>query len=433
MLISLALDFRHADLKTRERFHVSDERLAALYASPRGTLVQELALVSTCNRIELYGWSGARAASDVSAALTDLAVRWMGDGAKVDELISTATHRDTESAARHLIRVTCGLESQVLGDAQILGQVRTAYRRAEEGGTLGPGLHRLFDTALRAGKRVKHETALIGGHNTVGAEGAAVAARRLGNLRNKRCVIVGCGKTGARAARQLVKLGAVDIVLLNRTPARSQALAAEVWGRSAPFSTVHRELALADVAIVATGADIPTVRAASLRFCREMTGVPDRPLLLVDLGMPRNIEPECAGLPGVSLVDLDQLHPPIAAAEAQRRDAVPQAESIAEEELESFVAWVRAADARAAIRPLHDVLEELCRREVAFVAGDDGLAERTAERIVAKLLSRPMTVLRSARERGESLDVYTAALQELFALPEEGMPDARPAAPTPAE
>lgn len=414
MLISLALDFRRADLRTRERFYLTDERVDALYQEARGDLVQELALVSTCNRIELYAWSPARAPAEFVAALSDLARRWMGDDSSASDLIATATHRQGADVSLHLCRVAAGLESQVLGDAQILGQVRRAYRRATEAGVVGAHLHRLFDAALRAGKRVQRETSLVGGKNSIGAMAASVAARRLGPLVRRRCVVLGCGKTGARAARALVKLGAADVVLINRTPQRAHDLAEEVWGRAAPFDALHREIAQADVAIVATGAERPPVRASSLRFCREMAGTQDHELLILDLSLPRNVEPEVVGLPGVSLVDLDHLNPPLAAAEQARRDAVPAAERIVEQELCEFDAWLRQEPAREAIRPLCEALVEVCRREVGHAAGAD-IAERAAERIVAKLMARPMLVLRHAHERGHSTEALTAALQSLFA------------------
>lgn len=420
MLISLSMDFRGADIRTRERFHLSEERVAALYAEPRDALVREFALVSTCNRIELYGATapGAQAA-EVVHALSALAHRWMGDGMQADELIEVATHRSGMVAAEHLIRVAAGLESMILGDNQILGQVRTAYRRAAEAGAMGPVLHRLFDTAMRVGKRVQHETSLVGGRASVGAEAAQLTARRLGQLARRRCVVIGCGKTGVRAARQLVKLGAVDVVLINRTPQRAQQLATDLWGRAAPFAALHRELAVADVGVVATSADLPPVRAASLKFCREMAGTSDRELLLIDLSMPRNVDPDVVGLSGVSLVDLDTLAPPVQAAEALRKAAVPEAEGIVREEAADFGAWLDEATVREAIGPLRDLLAEVCRREVGFAAGAD-VADRTADRIVAKLLAQPMTALRVASRRGESLEQYTEALHRLFAR--EGAP-----------
>ena len=417
MLISLALDFRRSTLDTRERFHLSDQRVAELYAAPRQEPVRELALVSTCNRLELYGWADGGEPARVSHAMGELARRWVTADAHASELVATATHRTGDRVARHLMRVTSGLESLVLGDAQILGQVRRAYRRALEADVIGPGLHRLFDSALHAAKRVQTETGLIARRNSIGAEAAAVAVRRTGPLERQRCVVIGCGKTGEAAARQLAKLGAVDIVLLNRTADRARDLAAELWGRAGSFDALHRELAHADVAVVATSADRPPVRAASLRFCREHAGTAERPLLMLDLSMPRNVEPEAGGLPGVTLLDLDALHPPLAVAEEERRIAVPAAERIVEEELLRYLAWVAGGTARDAIQPLHDVLTELCRREIAFAAGP-AAADRAARRIVGKLLAHPMQAMRTAAEHGESLDRFSDALRTLF-LPHE--------------
>lgn len=416
MLISVSLDFRHAPLRTRERFHLSDARVAGLFNAPREARVKELALVSTCNRLELYAWTDASDASDLAAASDELVRRWAGDDQHhLRELEELVLRRTGEEAASHLIRVASGLESQILGDVQILGQVRRAYQQAVEAGAVGTGLHRLFSVALHAAKRVQHETGLAGGRHSVGAEAAALAARRQGPLMKRRCVIIGCGKTGERAARQLVKLGAADIVLMNRSPDRAEALAKDLWGRAAPFDRLHRELARADVAIIATSADRPPVRAASLRFCRESAGTQDRPLVLIDLSVPRNVEVEVAGLPGVELLDMDALHPPLAQAEALRRAAVPQAETIVTEELAAFMVWVRAEAAREALRPLREALNEVCRRELAFAGAKAGAdLDRAAERIVAKLMARPMTILRTATARGESVDRVSDTFRTLF-------------------
>ncbi len=424
MLISLALDYHCADIGTRERFHLDATRTGALYHAPRDAGITELLMLSTCNRIELYGVASTGSADGVVEALTCLARRWMGNDPRVDELLATATHRVGEHAARHLLRVAAGLESMVLGDAQILGQVKVAYRTATEAGTVGPVLHRLLGLALHTGKQIKHETGLLAGRHSVGAEAAALVTHRLGQLGPVRCVIVGCGKTGQRAARQLIKYGAADIVCINRTPDRSQALAAELWGRSAPWDALHREIALADVAIVATGAPTPPVRRAGLELNRRVAGTAGRPLLLVDLSMPRNIEPETVGLTGVSLVDLDALQAPVHAAEASRRAAVPAAEQIVHDELVEGRAWVSEGTAREAIHPLSEALGALCRREVGWVASDEA-----AERIVAKLLARPMAALRAEAEQGRDPDDLAAALHRLFAETVSPPHEARPAAP----
>lgn len=415
MLISIAIDFRHADVATRERFHLSEERLTQLYRSARTDVVTESALIATCNRTELYAWIDADDPVAVERAVQRLARRWMRTRADGAELLQTATRREGIEAARHVVRIASGLESQVLGDGQILGQLKAAYKRASRGDAAGPVLHRLFETALRAGKRVQTETSLTAGRNSVGAEAAITAAQRFGNLANARCVIVGAGKTGARAAKQLRKLGARDLVIVNRSPERAEELAAFVQGRAAGWDSRHVEAAMGDVVIVATGSETPVITAPALQRAREACASSGYALLLMDLSLPRNIDPAVTADPAIALVDLDTLHQPLLDAEVLRRDAVPLAEGICESETQAFMAWLATAPARDAIRPLREALEDVARREVAFHAKDAHVAERAASRIVAKLLAGPMAALRRTLQRGEPLDAHAMMLFEMFA------------------
>ena len=280
MLISIAIDFRHADVATRERFHLSEERLAQLYQTVRTDVITEAALISTCNRTELYAWVASEAPEVIARSVQVLARRWMRTRAEGEALLKVACRREGRDAAEHIIRIAAGLESQVLGDGQILGQLKTAYKRAATGASVpgpkstghtatGPVLHRLFETALRAGKRVQTETALTAGRNSVGAEAALTAAQRFGDLAMARCVVVGAGKTGARAAKQLHKLGARDLVIVNRTLENATTLAAMVGGRAAEWETRHVEAAMADVVVVATGSGVPVLEAPRLGLARE--------------------------------------------------------------------------------------------------------------------------------------------------------------------
>jgi glutamyl-tRNA reductase len=431
MLISIAIDFRHADVATRERFHLSEERLAQLYQTVRTDVITEAALISTCNRTELYAWVASEAPEVIARSVQVLARRWMRTRAEGEALLKVATRREGREAAQHIIRIAAGLESQVLGDGQILGQLKTAYKRAATGASgngatangasvvghsaTGPVLHRLFETALRAGKRVQTETALTAGRNSVGAEAALTAAQRFGDLAMARCVVVGAGKTGARAAKQLHKLGARDIVIVNRTFENSVTLAAMVGGRAAEWDTRHVEAAMADVVVVATGSEVPVLEAPRLATAREACANTGYALLLLDLSLPRNVDPVASIMPGVTLVDLDSLSQPVLAAEHMRREAVPQAEEICTQEVEAFLGWLANMPARAAIRPLRAALEDVARREVAYHAKDAHVAERAAARIVAKLLAGPMAALRRAVQRGEPLDQHAMMLLEMFA------------------
>lgn len=415
MLISIAVDFRRADVATREQFHLSEERLTQLYRNARTDIVTEAALISTCNRTELYAWVESEDIDEVDKAIQKLARSWMRTRVNGDQLLRTATRRYGADAARHVIRVASGLESQVLGDGQILGQLRSAYKRASRSGVTGPLLHRLFETALRSGKRVQTETSLLAGRQSIGAEAASIALQRFGTLANARCLVVGCGKTGERTARQLMKLGARDIVLMNRTLSRAEQLAGIVGGRAADMQTLHVEAAMADVVVVATASEKPILLADTLKRTRDACGTSAYALLLMDLSMPRNIDPTVLELGGITLVDLDTLHTPILAAEAMRRDAVPEAERVCEGEVLEFLEWMEARPARDAIRPLADALTQVALREVAYAAGDEAVAERTATRIVAKLMAGPMAALRRAMQRGEALDAHTMMLLEMFA------------------
>ncbi len=413
MLISLAVDYRFADVSTREFFHFSPERLERLYAKVDRAARQELVAVQTCNRSELYVWQPVDGAEDLEEVYWQLARRWMGSATGARQLLGAAKRRTGRDAVHHLFRVAAGMESQVLGDGQLLGQLRDAYRLGAVQGGAGSILHRFFERALHVGKRARSETGLSSGRHSVGAEAAAVVARRFGSLAAARVVVVGCGKTGERAARQLTKLGARDLVLINRSMGRAEHLAKAVRGRAAPLEALYGELALADAAIIATSATAPIVCNEPLEGARRDSHTERHALLLVDLSMPRNVEPAVADQGGAVIVDLDALRPVLAAAERDRIASVPEAEDIVGEELEDFMTWMSAASAREAIRPLRKVLELVCLREVAFASGDL-VAQRTAERIVAKVLARPMIELRGAMMRGESTEALTGSLMRLF-------------------
>ena len=419
MLISLAVDFQAADVATRERFHLSPARVASMYANVGADGVAEMVLIATCNRTELYAFC-TDADKDESDRLSRMLARqWMASASDADELLKVAAVRTDLGAARHALRVASGLESQVLGDGQILGQFRRAHGQSKEVRASGPVLHRLFETALRAGKRVQANTALCSGTNSVGAQAVALAGRLYGSLADARIAIVGSGKIGERAARQFVKLGARNIVLLNRSSARSEALANELSLRSASMHSLSAELAQCDIAVVATGAQEPIVLANELASARASAGSTDASLLLIDLSMPRNIEAATAALAGVTLVDLDAVHPVINAAEQTRRAAVPAAETIVEAELQDFADWLAATSAREAIRPLREALADACRRELTYTTNDEE-AERISRRIVAKVMAAPMLALRGALARGEPVAELTRSMQVLFSQPEFG-------------
>ncbi len=425
MLVSLGLDFRSARLEVRERFHVEEGDVVRIQDALASRGVRESVLTRTCNRVEAYCWWPA-AADDSSRPDPgrEISRAWVGrDGPEADHLRAVARARGPGESARHLFRVAAGLESQILGDIHILGQLRRDYRDAVEAGRVGSHLHRLFESALRVGKQVKRETQLLARRNGVGSEAARKATERLGRLAGRTCVIVGCGKSGSHAARCLSQLGATDIVLVNRTVERAEKLARDL-GNARPegLEALPRLLAESHLVVVATGAPEPVLTAALLEGVRRPGGktLCDRPLLVIDVSVPRNVEASVGRMPQVELVDLDSLHPETAELQKSRMAAVPEAEGLVEEGVGEFVHWLELAEARRALRPLHAALSEICRREVSHLAGESPLATRTADRIVASLMAHPMTALRAASKRGEPVEDAIGALGALFAGPRAG-------------
>lgn len=417
MLVSLGLDFRQARLEVRERFHLEDEGVHRAFEALARHGASEAVMNRTCNRSELYcWWPEAAAESGRLDPGRKMARAWVGgDAAEVDVLLASARVRVRRDAARHLFRVAAGLESQILGDIHILGQVRRAFRDAREVRSVGPHLHRLFETALRVGNQVKRETRLMTTRPSVGSEAARRATERCGGAKGRSFVVLGCGKSGTHAARMLSQLGATDLTVVNRTFERAEKLARELGtARAASLEGLAQRLARADVVIVATGAQEPVVCADALQEARAR-GTMDRPLLVIDVSVPRNVESEVGSLPHVELVDLDGLHPAAAHVEHSRAEAVPQVEAVVDEAVAEFGRWLELRMARRALGPLHEAISEICRRELSHLAGASPEAERTAERIVASIMAHPMTVLRAASERGEPLDEAADALALFFA------------------
>jgi glutamyl-tRNA reductase len=411
-LALVGIDFRTAPVAVRERWSLDDAGHRRLIDAALD-VAEELVVLRTCNRTEIVAWLrpgvadpgvlGTAWATAVGAPETDA-------GPPVQVLRGYC-------GARHLLRVAAGLESQILGDIHILGQVRRGYRAAQDQGTVGPHLHRLFDAALRAGKRVRRETELMAGHRSVGSEAARHLLERLPPEAPRRVLVLGAGKVGSHAARALAATPGIEVVLLNRTASRAATLAAEWGGVSGGLDLLPSLLSEAGGVLVATGAPGPWVDHRVLAH-----RAPGRVLPVVDLSMPRNVAPEVARLPEVDLSDLDDVHPETAAVEEARQDAIPRAECIVEEESGDFEAWIAAAEARAALRPLQEWVVEICRREVNFVAeGDAALAERAARRIAARVLSRPMMALRTMREDPDAPSrdpaLLSRTLEQLFSAP----------------
>lgn len=335
MLTIFSLDHTRSSVAEREPFALPPEAEARLGRIARRAAGCQVAFLATCNRVELIVWSEQEEPQSVIAGV--LAIGRQHAPGLAERFLALATCHRGDAAMHHLLRVAAGLASRIEGDVQVLGQVRAAYAEAAESGSVGAELHRIFQTALRAGKRVHHETEVGRRRASVGTAAAEVVAAHLPQVSGADVVLLGAGKAAEATARALVALGA-RLTIVSRDRERAEGFAREVGGTVAPFEARHALVDRADAAILATGAREPILTGAALHASRGAAARTTHPLLLIDLGFPRNADDGVAALDGVTLLGLQDLAG-YAATSTLVREA---AEGIVEAESRTLRAWLDA-------------------------------------------------------------------------------------------
>jgi glutamyl-tRNA reductase len=346
------------------------------------------------------------------------------------DLLAAGPHRKMltgANVARHLFRVACGLESMVLGDVQILGQVKEAHTLAREAGTTGPWLDRLFETALHAGKRSRTETAIGAGTVSMASAAVELAAQSLSGLAGRHLVVIGAGDTARLAVLHAAAHGA-SVTVVNRTRERAQALAAEVHGEAAAFDHLSETIASADVVVSATRAPQPVVTAAML--AGVMAPRVERGLLVIDLAVPRDVEPAAADVPGVVLHAIDGVRSVVDQHLASRLAHVPAVEAIADGEAVRFAGWMRSLGAKSTLLALRDHFERIRSEEIDrqlpnATREERDRAERLTRALVNRLLHVPTLRLKDTDPTSDDGQQRLLAAQELFALDGEVVVDRR--------
>ena len=385
-LLAVGVSHHHAPLEVRERLYLGEGQAGELAAE-----LGDAVVLSTCNRTEVYTSGG-----DPARVQRELESR---SGLELDGVL---VHWDDAEAVSHLFRVAAGLDSLVPGESQILGQVRLAYDGARSAGKTGALLNRLFEDALRTGKRVRTEAKL---HEL--PESVAASAVELGGVESKHALLFGAGKMSELAARDLRERGA-EVVVSSRTLESAQDLADRVGGRAAAFDAVAVELPEADLVISATRCPYPILHAEAVRS-RE------KPLVLVDVAVPRDLDPAIGELEGCTLFDIDALGEGLVG----REEDVREAEAIVAEEASRFAEWRRSRDAADAIRDLRRHAETIRSEELARAGSrlsdlsprERETVETLTSQIVNKLLHAPTV---RAKESGSE------PLRDLFALRGDG-------------
>ena len=405
-VVLVGISHHRAPVELRERAALDRESATELARTLAGAAGEAVCL-STCNRTELYlaGDDADEAESRAEAALLAL-----------EEQLGPALYRlRDEAAALHLFRVAAGLDSMVPGEGEILGQVRTAY----DSGTTGTILDRLFRQALHAGRKARVETAIGESPASVSSAAAALAEQVFGDLRDRKILVIGAGKVGELAARSLLSRGADIAWVANRSADRAAQLAERLGGAARPLGELDEQLVEADVVVSSTSAaDWILQRAQVERAMRARKG---RPLFLIDLAVPRDLDPSIHELDGCYLYDIDDLQAVVAETLAGRRREAERAEAIVATEAERFREWQASLRVVPAITSLRARAEEIRAAELERAKLSDAerrAAESVSAAVLNKLLHLPTIRMKQAAAAADGV-IYADAVRHLFGLEDE--------------
>jgi glutamyl-tRNA reductase len=416
----VGISHHSAPVELRERLALDEGAAAALGPQLLEQLpgVEECALLSTCNRVEVIGCSDRVSAEPAAVVAVLRNGRLLGD----DEIRPHLYLHEDRAAARHLFRVAASLDSMVVGEPQILGQVKAFYETAVRSGTAGAVLHRVFHKAFSAAKRVRSETGIGGRNVSVSSVAVELAMQIFESLSEKTALLIGAGKMAELAARHFRDRGIGGLMFANRTFDRGVELARELHGTPVPFEELGRYLPLADVVIGSTVATKFVLTEAEVQEASRLRGY--RPTFLIDLGVPRNFDPRINDMRNVYLYDIDDLESVIGENREERGREAVHAEEIITEEIESLWRWFENLDVVPTIVGLRERASRICRRELDRTLGslkhlgDDERKsiEAMAEAIVNKLLHEPIARLKRV-QRPDDESVMLA--RRLFGLDED--------------
>jgi glutamyl-tRNA reductase len=417
-LLVIGVSHKTAPVELRERVALPEGRaVSVLRELMSADGIDEAVALSTCNRTELYMVVG----DDVGAETTALGILARQAGIRPTELVSHLYSLRNGDAARHLFRVTAGLDAMIVGEAEIQGQVKRAYELALVESTTSAFMNRLFREALAAGKRVRTDTTLNSSSVSVSSAAVELAQETLGDLSGRRVVVIGAGETGELTARALTERGVSSVFVANRHYDRAIGLAQRFGGNAVRFESLPMELTRADIVVSATGSPHHIVERAELESV--MAAREGRPLLMIDIAVPRDIEPGVRDIEGVFLQDIDDLQHLVERRLSGRDAEARRAEALLEHELERFERWIGTLEVVPTITALYErgdevarqVLEENSGRWESLSDADRERLEVVAGAIVKRLLHQPTLNLK-ARGEDRRTYAYVQALRELFGL-----------------
>ncbi len=420
-VLCVGASFRTAPIALRERLAISAAAASAVLArfgcgrSERPSGLSELVVLSTCNRVELYAAGGGNAWPVLVELLSE------STGVSAAELAPALYHLSGADAVTHLSRTAAGLDSMVIGEPQILGQVSEAYAAALAHGAAGHALGVLFRGAMRAGRRARAETGINRNSATVSSAAVKLVSDALGELTGKSVVVVGAGEMAELALAALHYRGVHDVCVVNRTREHAEHLSSRFGGRTESFERLQAALDAADIVVTSTSAPHHVITTDMVAAALQRR--PDRPMAIVDIAVPRDVEPGVAALPSVDYFDLDDLQRHVTASLEERESEIPRVEEIVAEEAAECAAALRQLDVQPLIADLRahtdDVrrvaLERAGRQFSHLSEADRRRIEAFSESLVNRLFHEPMVRLRAESRNGQVAG-YAMALRHLFGL-----------------
>jgi glutamyl-tRNA reductase len=376
------INYKKSDAAIRGDFAVNADQYASLLEKAVEAGVKEVFVLSTCNRTEIYG-----IADQADMLINLLCSETVGDAAGFRQRCYIKQGKD---AIEHIFSVGAGLDSQILGDYEIVGQMKLAVKFAREKGFIGAFMERLFNTVLQSSKAIKNETALSGGTISVSFAAIQFLKEQLTETKNKKIVLLGTGKIGRNTCKNLVDyLDTTNITLINRTDEKAVELAAELGLNTAPFSDMDTEIALADIVIVATNAEKPVITRKSL----EQLG----PKILIDLSIPNNIEPAAATLPHIKLANVDDLSRINDKTLQKRRAEVPKAMAIIGKHIDEFSEWLLLRSHVPVLKAVKQKLHDMHSCEMFLAAAPTPVIDQAA---IQKVVNTVAVKMRSQHQPG---------------------------------
>lgn len=401
MIFTLGINHHSAPLAIREKVAFGADRLRhALSDLTRSRPVKEVAILSTCNRTEIY----------CAAETPDVVIDWLAQYHQVDrhELVSYLYTHDQPEAVRHAFRVASGLDSMVIGEPQILGQMKDAVRAAEESGTLGTQLHKLFQRSFSVAKEVRSTTAIGANIVSMAAAGVHLAERIFESVAEQRVLFIGAGEMIELCAAHFCARKPRQVTIANRTLERGQALAEQYGGQAIRLDELGEHLAQHDIVVSCTASPLPIIGLGMVE--RAIKARRHRPMFMVDLAVPRDIEEEVGEMDDVFLYTVDDLAQVVESGLESRQAAVVEAEDIIARRVQDFLSWLQSRDTVPVIRSLRDSAERMRRHEMEHALkllakgeAPEKVLDQLSHRLTNKFLHAPTQALNLAEgsERAE--------------------------------